>query len=87
MEGSRDGVSCRISGIDEEPPLGMFDKKAKDRQGPHPLGIAEDVDLPLKGRSPLFPALLGAFQLRRACLNGCDVDHQSLQKTNNRSLL
>ena len=30
----------------------MFDKKAKDRHGPHPLGIAEDVDLPLKGRPP-----------------------------------
>ena len=69
---ARDGVSCRISGIDEESPLGMFDKKA------NPLGIADDVDLPLKGRSPLFPALLSAFQLRRACLNGCDVDHQSL---------
>src|SRR5215471_17401947 len=77
---TRNRVSCRISGIDEEPPLGMFDEKAKDRHGSHPLGIAEDVDLPLKCRSSLSPALLGSFQLRRACLNWCDVDHQSLQK-------
>ena len=77
---ARNGISCRISGIDEEPPLGMFDEKAKDRQGSYPLGIAEDVDLPLKCRSSLLPALLGSFQLRRACLNWCDVDHQSLQK-------
>src|SRR5262249_15258794 len=83
---ARNGVSCRISGTDEEPPLGMFDEKAKDRHGSHPLGIAEDVDLPLKCRSSLLPALLGSFQLRRACLNGCDVDHQSLQTTNNRLL-
>src|SRR5262249_33820902 len=73
---ARNGVSCRISGIDEEPPLGMFDEKAKDRHGSHPLGIAKDVDLPLKCRSSLSPALLGSFQLRRACLNGCDVDHK-----------
>jgi hypothetical protein len=70
---ARNGVSCRISGIDEEQPLGMFDEKAKDRQGSHPLGIAEDVDLSLKCRSSLLTALLGSFQLRRACLNWCDV--------------
>src|SRR5262249_46531430 len=39
---ARNGVSCRISGIDEELPVGMFDEKAKDRDGSHPLGIAKD---------------------------------------------
>jgi hypothetical protein len=61
----------------------MFDEKAKDRQGPtHSVSRKMSIF-----RSNADRPLLGSFQLRRACLNGCDVDHQSLQKTNNRSLL